>query len=429
MKGISIWILGFFSLLAGANVVNATIMWFSIGPTATFKPYLLDVAIPVYVYTLISILVTLAFLAGTSHKLVSDLSVVDQVMSIDEKANTLQTNQESHRRALMDVQNKVSEVDESVNRASSKLSDELGSQGDAIKKSVEAGDKAIADKTSDLLANQDSQKKVLLDVQSKMSDVDEGLARTGKKLSEELSNQSDAIKKTLVDSDQNQAKLMDGVQGRMFLVDESLNDVKKKLGQQAELIKGVDGNVAEALNPQLSSVKEALVKLESRDEKTNAAIAKQRNEITEIREKLERLESSLMAAKSLLNSRSNVEDVKGIGPNKAAELKEIGITSAGDLIMADPKTVAQKMGSTDKTVEKLQGRAQLSMIPGLKEKDLLMLEELDITDRKSLASQDPFELGKKINAIFKVNLAKGKVSENDRPTIEEVDSWVKFSKV
>jgi len=64
----------------------------------------------------------------------------------------------------------------------------------------------------------------------------------------------------------------------------------------------------------------------------------------------------------------------------------------------------------------------------LKEKDLFLLEELDILDRRTLAEQDPIDLSKKMNAIFKVNVAKGKVSEDDKPTIEEIDSWVKFVK-
>jgi len=140
------------------------------------------------------------------------------------------------------------------------------------------------------------------------------------------------------------------------------------------------------------------------------------------------LERDLFRPSPLLTSQNNVEDVKGIGPGKGTELKEIGITNVGDLIMADPKVVAEKMGSTEKTVEKLQGRAQLLMVPGMKEKDLLLLEDLDIVDRKSLADQDPIELGKKINAVFKVNLAKGKIGEADKPTIEEIESWVRFSR-
>ncbi|TFH22828.1 DUF4332 domain-containing protein, partial [Candidatus Bathyarchaeota archaeon] len=298
-----------------------------------------------------------------------------------------------------------------------------------LKKSWEADHKAIDDKTSKMQVRQASQQEVLMNVQSKVSEVDENLELTSKRLTDELTSQGEAIKHTVEAKDQNQQKLLEGMQGRMFLVDESLNDTKKKLGEQTELMKTMETNLAKNVNTQLTDVKETLAKLESGDGKTVAAISKQRNEIDEIKQKIERLEASLVTPKSMLTSNSNVEDVKGIGPNKASELKNVGIISASDLIMADPKVIADTMGSTEKTAEKLQGRAQLQLIPGIKEKDLLLLEDLKITDRKELSLQDPIELGQKINAIFKINLAKGKVAEDDRPTIEEVESWIKFIKV
>jgi len=429
LKGIYIWILGFFSLLSAANVVNATIMWFETGPTSTFEPFLLGgLTLPVYVYALISILVTLAFLGGTSHMIVSKLSVVDEVKQLNEKASSLQIKQDAQQRNLEALKDKISQVDESVDRTGGKLSAELSTQGDSLKNSLEAGNKAIETKTRRLQAGQESQQEVLMNVQSKVSEVDENLELTSKRFSDELVNQGEAIKQTVEAKDQNQQKLLEGLQGRIFFIDESLNNVEKKLSEHEELMKTLDTNSAKNVNSQLNIVKETLEKLELEDGKTVAAMANQRKAISEIRQKLERLEASLLKPNSMITSTSSVEDVKGIGPNKAADLKNIGITSASDLIMADPKVIAETMGSTEKTVEKLQGRAQLQMIPGMKEKDLLLLEELDITDRKKLSSQDPIELGKKINAIFKVNLAKGKVEENDRPTIEEVDSWIKFTK-
>jgi hypothetical protein len=263
-------------------------------------------------------------------------------------------------------------------------------------------------------------------LQFKISQVEEGMAHSQKEFSKKLVEQGDKIKQSLESGHETQQKVLDGMQGRVYLLDESLKGVKKGLTEQAEVIKGVNTNLIDNISPELINVKESLAKCEQRDKKTAAAITKERNEIAEIKLKLERLEAGLIMPKAMLESQSKVEDVKGIGPNKGAELKEIGISSASDLIMADPKVVAEKMGSSDKTVEKLQGRAQLSMIPGLKEKDLLLLEELDITDRKSLAAQDLIELGKKINAIYKVNLMKGKISETEKPTIEEIDSWIKF---
>jgi hypothetical protein len=323
-----VWILGFFSILAAANVVNATIIWFNLAPWDNVTLYLLglDFVIPVYVYMLISIFATLAFLGGTSHMLFSELSVADQMKTVNDKANRLQ-------------------------------------------------------------AGQESQQKVLESVQARVFLVDESLERTRKELSKGLVDQSEAMKFKLDTNLEAQQKAMDAFQGRIFLLDESMKVLEKDL----------------------------------------SAIAKQKGEISNIKEKIEQLET-LVAPKPLLTSKSNVEDIKGIGPIIGAELREIGVESVGDLIMVDPKTIIKKTGSSESTVAKWQGRAQLSLIPGIRDKDLLLLEELDINDRKDLSKQNTIGLSKRLNAVFKVDLAKGKVSETDKPTIEEIDYWIKFVK-
>jgi len=379
LKGIIIWVLVFFSFLAGSNVINALIMWFNFGPEGTFTPYLLGGLtgeIPVYVYLLVSVLVTLAFFGATSHKVVSELSNSDQIKAIAENVNRLESGQQSQQKVLEDVQAKVLVIDESLERTKKEFSKGLSEQGDAIKQSLESGHQA-------------------------------------------------------------HQKLLEALQGQVVLLDESLTRVKKGLSAQAEVIEGVNANLVDKFGPQIADVKEtvakqlgelenALAQHEQRQKKTAAIITKQRAGIAEIKLKLEKLEDELAKPKPLLASQSNVEEINGIGPKKGIELKEIGITDVGGFIMADPKVVAEKMGSSEKTVEKLQGRAQLSMVPGLKGKGIFLLEEVGITDRKSLSEQDPIELSRKINGIFKVNVEKGKVSKDDKPTIEEIDSWVKF---
>jgi predicted RecB family nuclease len=144
--------------------------------------------------------------------------------------------------------------------------------------------------------------------------------------------------------------------------------------------------------------------------------------------KLEGLEGSLAKPEPLLGSWSSVEEVKGIGHGRGAGLKEIGVTNVGEFIMADSKVVAEGMGCSEKTVENLQGRAQLSMVPGVKQKYLFLLEGVNIRDRNSLSEQDPIELSKKISTVFEANVARGKISPADKPTIEEIDSWIRFSR-
>jgi predicted nuclease with TOPRIM domain len=385
LKGGSIWILGIFLILSVANVVNSTIMLFDTGPESTFTPFLigdLTGAVPVYAYALISVISMLAFLGGLSYLLVSELSVKDQVEAIEAKTKTLQDNQEMQKITLSEIQNKLDEVDNSLDATDNKLTAEL----DTIKQNADENGRAIE--------------------------------QTNKKISKQISDQSEALKQSMAEGAQNQQQFMD----------ESLSSLRKQLGEQTELMKANNAQLVDNLNSQMAAVNDALVKIQSKNSKTVTTISKQKGEIDEIRSKLEQLEAKLVAPTSMLNSNSNVEDVKGIGPNRTAELNDIGITNVSDFVMADSKAVAEKLGSSEKTVEKLQGRAQLQMIPGIKEKDLLLLEELDITDRKTLAMQDPIELGKKLNAVFKVNLADGKVLEADKPTIEEIVSWVKYTK-
>jgi hypothetical protein len=75
-------------------VVNAVIMWFSLGPQGTFTPYLVGNfigAIPVYLYLFVSVVLTAVFLGGTSYRIVNELSYADQISAIDEEVNRLES--------------------------------------------------------------------------------------------------------------------------------------------------------------------------------------------------------------------------------------------------------------------------------------------------------------------------------------------------
>ena len=381
LKGTTIWILALFSVLSGANVVNAVIMWFNLGPEGIFTPYMLGNfigAIPVYVYLFVSALLTAVFLSGTSHRIVSELSYDDQINAIDEEVNRLESGMQFQHEILEGVQTRMFMVDESLEHTRKVFSMGLVEQGNALRQSFERSSSA-------------------------------------------------------------QQKMLDGVQEQVFLIDKRLNNIRKGLKEQRGATKEIIGDFLESLGPQLAIIKEtverqrgemenAFAQFEQKEKNSMATITEQKNELAEIRLKLEKLESSIFEPEPLLESQSNVIDIKGIGYGKAAKLKEIGITNVGELITAESKVVAEVMGSSERTVEKLQGRAQLSMVPGVKKKYLFLLEGVNIRDRNSLSEQDPIELSKKINTIFEANVAKRKISPADKPTIEEIDSWVKFSR-
>ncbi len=373
MQGKAIWILGFFSFLAGLFAIHAIVLAADpgIGIEGTYQPWFIGSLtgdIPVYAYLSTSIIVTLAFLGATAHKVVSELSNKTLLNQIDAKVTTIESGQKLQQQVLESLQARVFLVDESLNGMKKDVAKAFGKQEEEIKQ-VHA----------DLVKKFDGE---LADVKGVMTRQFIGQSEEMKKVNANLAN----------------------------LFTKNLADVKEELAGQ------------------LVKMGNAMQRHEQRNRRSEKAILKQRDEIVEIRSKLERLENEFITPKPELTSQSNPEEVRGIGETTGKELRAMGITNVGELVMSDPAVIAEKTGMSEKMVEKLQGRAQLAMVPGVKEKDLILLEEVGVTNRKELADQDPFELGRKMNAVFKVYVKEGKISEAEKPTVEEIDSWVRFAR-
>lgn len=426
LKGITIWILAFFSFLAGANVINAVIMWFNLGPEGLFTPYLLGGLtgqIPVYIYLLLSVLITLAFLGGFSHKLVSDLSAEDQIRAMAEEMTRLEGGHQAQQKTLQDLQDRISVMDENLGRTV-ELSKGLSEQGENVLRALQSA--------------QQTNQNALQDLNIRIGTIDESLTRAAE-ISRGQNEQGETMLRNLESAHQAHQKLLEDLQKQVGSLDESLKVITMMGTEQETVSKGVAVNLEETFAPQIADIRETVARQlaeventvaqqEQRQKKTGTTITKQKTELAGIKSKLEKLEIELSKPKPLLTSQSNVEKIKGIGPKTGLKLKEMGITNVGDFIIADTKPVAEKIGTAEKNIKKLQNQAQLLMVPGLNKKDMFLLEQAEIADRKSLAEQDPIELAKKIDGIFKANVEKGKVSEEDKPTIEKIDSWVKFVK-
>ena len=371
MEGKAIWALGFFSVLSVLNAITAIVLAIELGIEGTFEPYLigsLTGGIPVIVYLISSIVAALIFLGATTTKIISELSNKALLNEINAKVNTIENGLQLQQKVLESLQARVFLVDESVNAMRKETAKAFGRQEEEMKR-----------------------------VQANLTErFDSGLA---------------AVK----------------------------NDTVKQLNGQREEIKKINANLANMFTKNLAEVKDELAgqlvrmgdamdRHEQRNIKSEKAILKQREEIAEVKSKLERLENEFAKPKPLLASHCNVEDVRGIGETTGRDLRAMGITNVDELLSTESGVIAMRTGMSEKTVEKLQGRAQLGMIPGVKEKDLILLEEAGVTNRKELAIQDSLELGRRINGIFKVYVADGKMSATEKPAIEEIDSWIKFAK-
>ncbi|MGB9915100.1 MAG: DUF4332 domain-containing protein [Candidatus Bathyarchaeales archaeon] len=371
MKEQTIWILGFFSFLAGLFAVHAIILWADLGLSGVFQPFLssgITWGIPVWAYLLITIVATLAFLGATTHKLIEELSTKALLAQMDARMNNLESGQKIQQQTLESLQARVFLVDESLNSMRKDVSKAFGKQEELLKQ-----------------AQEDLAKK--FDVE--LTAVKASVARQFAEQSEEMKKSNASLANTF---------------------SKNLADAKSELAGQ------------------LARLESVMDKHEERNRKTEKAILRQEDEIADIKLKIERLELAFVGPKPQLSSQSSIEEVRGIGESTGKDLRAIGITTVGDLVTADPALIAAKTGISEKTVEKLQGRAQLAMIPGIKEKDLLLLEEAGVTNRKELAAQDPFDLGKKISLIVKAYVAEGKMTEEDKPTVEAIDSWIRFAK-
>ena len=158
------------------------------------------------------------------------------------------------------------------------------------------------------------------------------------------------------------------------------------------------------------------------------ATKKQMAQIKEMTKRIEKLEQKLLP-QPRLTSQNRPEDVKGIGPQLGKDLRALGITNVAELITADPRTLAQETRATRDMIRRLQTMAQLLMIPGIKENQAELLEEAGITAIKDLASQEPIQLSQKLETIAKTYMEQGRLRESEKPTFEEIVSWIRQAKI
>lgn len=194
---------------------------------------------------------------------------------------------------------------------------------------------------------------------------------------------------------------------------DTVSAIEKKVGETREEILG-------ALKKQEATVREA-----GRLSKQGAtAIKRQKAELEDMRTSLKKMEEEMMPPQPRLKSQDNPEEIRGIGPRLGEELSAIGITNIGELIVADPAIVDEKTRVSKDMAERLQVVAQLLMIPGVDENDAELLVDAGVASRRDLADQDLVPLGRKIGEIAKTYIEEGKMSEDEKPTIEEISSWI-----
>ena len=234
---------------------------------------------------------------------------------------------------------------------------------------------------------------------------------TSEQLSKKANTNLENAKKEMLDTLEKQEKAMQKVRRDM------VSTIETRVSETREEILGV-------LKKHGTTIRE-VGRLSKRGA---AAIKKQRAELEEIRTRLEKIEGGLMPPQPRLKSQDDPEEIRGIGPRLGEDLKSVGITNVGELIMADPAIIGEKTRASREMAERLQAIAQLLMVPGVDENDAELLLEAGVTSRRELAAQDLVPLSREIGEIAKTYVEEGKMSEDEKPTVEEISSWIKMAK-
>lgn len=198
-----------------------------------------------------------------------------------------------------------------------------------------------------------------------------------------------------------------------------------------DLVSKIETKVGETRGEMLGLLKKygmAMHEVQKLSKQEAVALKEQRKELKELTDRLKKMEDALTPLPPRLKSQDDPEEVRGIGPRLLKELRSLGITNVGELVVADPAIIGEKTRISQENAERLQATAQLLMVPGVDEVDAELLLEAGVTSRRELSDQDFVSLSRKIGELAGTYVAEGKIPEDEKPTIEEVSSWIKMAK-
>jgi len=266
--------------------------------------------------------------------------------------------------------------------------------------------------------------------------LDANLTANRKTLSEGLEDNKMAVEAARTD-------VLEGVEGYKKASERFLSTTRDEvmggLEEQGKRIQSVGKALLSTIEKSVSDVRKetlialgkqggAIQKVQRLNKRSIEKIEKQTAELADMRTRMERLEGAFMPPQPKLTSLGKPEDVRGIGPRLAEELKAMGITNVGELITADSVAIDEKTRVSQEMAKQLQATAQLMMIPGVDENDAEMLKEVEVFTIRELAEQDPIQLSGKIREVAKSYVEQKKITEDKKPTVEEVLSWVRHAK-
>ncbi|MEO0784240.1 MAG: DUF4332 domain-containing protein [Pseudomonadota bacterium] len=129
-----------------------------------------------------------------------------------------------------------------------------------------------------------------------------------------------------------------------------------------------------------------------------------------------------------LTEESDVVDAPSIGKRTARHLRRAAVTTIGDLLNAEPETLAGKITQrhiTAGTIQDWQDQTRLKMaLPSLRVHDVQILVGAGIRSVDDLRAQSASELFSAATQFANTPAAERIIHDADKPTRDEVDGWI-----
>jgi hypothetical protein len=135
--------------------------------------------------------------------------------------------------------------------------------------------------------------------------------------------------------------------------------------------------------------------------------------------------------KPFLNSADDVGVLEGeiLKPGTVRQLRLNGIEKVEDLLLRGPVEIALSKVMSESEAKSLQSVLQLLMIPGVQHEDAILLLRSGVNSKQELALQETLSLGTKLSKTAELYVREGKIKECEKPTLEEIASWIRLAKM
>jgi hypothetical protein len=119
---------------------------------------------------------------------------------------------------------------------------------------------------------------------------------------------------------------------------------------------------------------------------------------------------------------------KVLKPGTVQQLKQQGVEKIADVLLKSPVEIAMTKTMSESEAQNLQSVVQMMMIPGIQHEEAVLLLKSGVNSKQELALQDTFSLVSRVSRTADLYIEEGKIKENEKPSFEEIASWIRWAK-